>query len=404
MSVTTSSTSSMAQLTWALRRYGWLFALALVAGVAGGSAAYSAQKPVYESEALIVAQQLSLDAKALPGYADAVFSGGAVARAVGADPGLQIDPDTLGPEKLEVLTAPDSIAVQVVGRDADPDTSSRLANAAAAAFVVELNRPGPGVGAFALQDRADIPDEPVGGAVSLPVALAGGAVAGGLLGAAVIVLLLASRRPVVSSSDAVQVTGIPAFGLVELPRLASGEFPGPRGIVGVATVTRGVLETAPNALLVTSPPDAAAARRRISVMLAVSLDAFRSVETRMLPEMDDAVATHRSRSHSPTRAETRGTGGTPLLIVDGAEPGDVMDYEDYSRCTLLVVRQGMTSRRLRRLVSQYLEGELDGVVLYRTTRRRSPRGAAIAADGKAAESAAAAEAPQGEALLRVPHK
>lgn len=380
MSVMTAPTSSMTHLTWAARRYSWLFALTLLGGIAAGNAAYSAQEPVYEAEALIVAQQLSLDPKALPGYAGAVFSSGAVARAVGADPALRMQPETLIPDKLEVRTAPDSVAVQVVGRDPDPDTASRLTNAAAGAFVIELNRAGPGIGSFALQDRASIPAEPVAGAISLPVALAAGAVAGAVLGAGVVVLLLVARRPVVVPGDAEQVAGVPSFGLVELPRLESGRFPGPRGVLGVATITRGVLETAPSALLITSPATSAPARRRISVMLAVSLSPFRVVETRMAPELEAAVDEHRRARQSAIGAPGRAAAtSAPLLVVDGAEPLDVMDYEDHSRCTLLVVRQGTPSQVLRRLVSQYLEGELDGVVLYRTTRRRAPDSTGAAA-------------------------
>ena len=384
MSTTTApGSSSFAHVSWALRRYGWLLVVCVLALMAAAGWVQSRQDKVYAAEALVVAQQLSLDPETLPGYAETVFASGSVARAVASTPGLDVEPEGLIPDRLEVLTAPDSVAAQVVGRDVDPEKASTLANEAAEAFVAELNRAGPGVGVFALQDRASLPTRPITGTVSLPVALAGGAVLGALLGGALIALLLLLRRPVVAAHDAEEVVGLPVFGVVELPRLRSSEFPGPRGVPGIAAVTRKVLEAAPTALLITAPSEAAAARRRIAVMLTISLLPFRGVTTRMIRPMEEAVETHR-RTWLGRRSSTQvqpGGAEPALVLVDGAEPLEIMEYQDHSRCTLLVVPQGMTTRRLRMLVSEYLEGELDGLVLYRTVRRRR-RGSVMTGAGE----------------------
>ena len=116
---------------------------------------------VYQADALVVARQLTVNAKVLPTLAESVFADGAVATAVAKDPAIGGQTAGLIPDKVSVVTGPDSITMVVQVRDEDPGTAARIADLAATAFATELNSPGAGVGAFSPQGKAVIPTAPL---------------------------------------------------------------------------------------------------------------------------------------------------------------------------------------------------------------------------------------------------
>jgi hypothetical protein len=99
-----------------------------------------------DAEALVVARQLDMDVAALPRYGEAVFDNGQVAQAVADELGVAaVD---VVPDRVSLAAEPDSLELRVGG-------PARIANTAADTFVSELNRPGVGVGQFALHMHAD---------------------------------------------------------------------------------------------------------------------------------------------------------------------------------------------------------------------------------------------------------
>jgi capsular polysaccharide biosynthesis protein len=140
-------------------------------------------RPHAEAEALVITQRLDMSLKALPRYGQAVFGDGQVAEAVAAQVG-DAGPEEVVPDRVALKVEPDSIVMRVVGRAEDPQQAADIANAAAAVFVEDLNRPGVGVGAFAVQSSATpsaTPDDSGLGALAVVVAVTYAAAGLGLL-------------------------------------------------------------------------------------------------------------------------------------------------------------------------------------------------------------------------------
>lgn len=359
-----------APLGWSVRSYAWLIVVCAVVGGVLLPALRTMQPVTYEAKALVVADTLELSSAALPRFGAAVFSSGAVARSVASDVGG--DPDVLIPERLDVVTAQDSVVFQVIGRDRDPVVAERLANSAADAFLIELNKSGSGVGSFSLQDEAQVPTVPADSGPGPAVSAATGALAGTVLGFGLVALLTALRRPVVGAGEVEEVLGVPILGSVLLPRSRSHEFPGPRGVPGLASVTRWLVDSPAPRVFIASSPRAAAARQRISVMLTVTLSQFRAVELQGAATLRLAVRQlmRTTSDEAPRRPEA----GRDLLLVDGAEPLDSIDPAGGPTVTVLVVREGTPRETLRTMAAEYMPDELFGVVMFRTSRRRVRRG------------------------------
>lgn len=358
--------SSTRQLLWAVRHYAWLLLLCVVGLGLAAPIVVSEQPVIYEARALVVAQQLELSSQSLPRFGEAVFTSGAVIRRVAADPGVAAPAESLVPDRLEVVTGLDSPVFEVIGKDIDPETAALLANLAATVFVEELNRAGPGIGTFALQDAAQAPDEPRS-PLSLPVSVVAGVLAGTLLGGGLVTLLVVLRRPVVGPGDDDPRLVIPVISLVEIPRHLPGQYPGPRGVPGISAVARWVLDSTPGALLVASPKRASSRQRqRICVMIAATLDQLRPLTLRVPSPMRDAVLSLRATAVWPRKPTANSEPKPPLLVLDGAEPLDVVEFYDQKPFTLLVVPQGIARNALRDAAAEFLDRGLGGVVLYRS--------------------------------------
>jgi hypothetical protein len=105
-----------------------------------------------DAQALVIAQDLDVDIRALPRYAEAVFQDGQVARAVADE--LGVDASEVVPDRVSLVSEPDTIVLVIVGHAEDGATAERVADVAADAYVRQLNAAGAGVGEFALQASA----------------------------------------------------------------------------------------------------------------------------------------------------------------------------------------------------------------------------------------------------------
>jgi hypothetical protein len=388
------------KLVWSLRRHAWLV-VACVLLVAGASLLIAPATPVYQGQALVVAQQLTMKSEALPALAESVFEDGTVATAVAADPAVGGDRSGLIPNRVSVVAAKDSIVIAVQGRDPDPATAARLANTAATAYVDALNRGGAGVGQFSLQTPAPVPTAPME-KLSVPMRAAIGALAGLILGLGLVALLAALTSPVVTARDVEQTVDVPVLGTVQLPPMKRGEYPGPLGVPGIATVTRWLATVPSGRLLLISPPSAIAVRQRVFVMVAVALWTLRTVWFEACQELVQAVDRHCLDHRNAGRAvHARQAGSDELVLADGGSPLEIADPATTNVSVVAVVPHGLSRRRLRTLASDYEDGGLVGVILvdvrpgWRLGLRRG-RGAAASASLPAAQRGTARSVPEPE--------
>jgi hypothetical protein len=360
-------------VTWSLRHFGWMILVCVLVGAAAPLLA-APTVTTYQADALVVARTLAPNPRVLPTLAESVFGDGAVAAAVTKDASLKTGEGALIPDRLSVVAGPDSITMVVQGRDGDPATAARLANVGAAAFAAELNRGGSGVGEFTVQAPAVVPTTPLD-RVSNPLRAGIGALAGLVLGLGLVASVAAMHGPCVTAWDVERAVGVPLLGTVDLPRAAPGAYLGPRGIKGIATVTRWLATAPPGRLTFVSSPAAEGMRHRIYVMAAIAMSTVRPLRLKA-PE----AVVHAVRQQAP-RGRTPASGAeadAELSLIDGASPEDILDPAATTVSVVAVAPLGISRRRLRALALDYLNGGLVGVVLVRRRlglrRARVPAG------------------------------
>jgi len=359
--------SRATRLLWTLRNYGWLV-VACVLGFAAVPLSVPAPSPMYETQALVITRALEIDPSALPRFAEAVFTSGAVARAVAANPAIGGSPTELIPNRLDIVAPEDSIVFTVLGRNDDPTTAARLANVAAAAFVEELNKGGAGVGSFAVHTEARVPSQAVN-PPDLSLQASVGAIAGGVLGLGLIALIAVLRHPVVEAAGVRSALGTPLLGTVLLHRPAAGRVPAPKDVPGITAVTRWLADAPPGRILFASSPRLAPARHHILAMLAVALSPLRTTSVLSAPPRSTTQAHSEGDLDTEPTPEPR---AGPLVLVDGVEMLDTLDQMLTLASVVLVVRMGAPRATLRAMASGYRPEELFGVVIVdaRGIRRR----------------------------------
>jgi capsular polysaccharide biosynthesis protein len=361
MSVSFEGPRSVRNLSWCLRHFGWVALVCVLVGAAAPLLVMPTDE-VYQAETVVVARQLTANARVLPSLAEAVFADGAVAAAVAKDPAVADDTAGLVPDKVSVVAGPDSITMVVQVRDPDPATAARLADLAGNAFAAELNRGGAGVGTFGVQAPAIIPTAPLD-VLAEPVRAGLGALAGLVLGLGLVALIAALRRPTVTSRDVEAAVGVPLLGTVELPRAAPGVYLGARGVRGIATVTRWLATAPPGRLTLISSPAAEGMRHRIFVMAAIAMSTVRSVRLKAQREVLDAVRRQAPRDTDATPSPSGHTDIGELSFVDGGSPFEIVDPAGSPAHVVAVAPLGISQRRLRALALDYLSGGLVGVIL-----------------------------------------
>ena len=382
------------RLLWSLRNYAWLV-VACVLGFAALPLAVPAPSPMYEAQALVITPALELDPSALPRFAEAIFTSGAVARAVAANPAIGGSPTELIPNRLDIVAPEDSIVFTVLGRNDDPTTAARLANVAAAAFVEELNKGGAGVGSFAVHTEARVPSQAVN-PPDLSLQASVGAIAGGVLGLGLIALIAVLRHPVVEAAGVRSALGTPLLGTVLLHRPAAGRVPAPKDVPGITAVTRWLADAPPGRILFASSLRLTPARHHLLAMLAVALSPLRTTSVLSAQPRDATQAHSEGDLGTEPAPEPRDGSRGLIVLVDGVEMLDTLDQMLTLASVVLVVRMGAPRATLRAMASGYCPEDLLGVIIIdtRQIRRRTvtngPRVVAAPADDERSEAASQA--------------
>jgi len=355
------------KLSWCLGHFGWVAVVCLLVGAAVPLLVVPTAR-TYQAEALVVARQLTVNPRVLPSLAEAVFADGAVAAAVAADPtlGPAVGGGTSGliPDKLSIVSGPDSVTMLVQARDDDPVTATLIADLAAKAYAAELNRAGSGVGEFAVHAPAVVPTAPLD-AISYPLRGGLGALAGLVLGLGLIALITALRQPCVTSPDVKDAVGVPLLGVVELPRAKPGTYLGARGVRGIVSVTRWLATAPPGRLTLISSPSAEGMRHRIYVMVAIAMSTVRPVRLQPPSEIVDAAPAQSPRTGDAGSSAPRPEATGELFLVDGGSPLEIVDPAAAPVYVIAVAPLGISPRRLRALALDHLDGGLLGVVLVK---------------------------------------
>lgn len=389
------------RIGWALRHYGWLVAVVMAAALAlGWYIAVTAKETArYQATALVVANTLDVSPTQLPRYAAAVFDSGAVAEGVATELGLALDHRELVPTHISMDPVSDSIAFLVHGYSDGDKKSVRLANTAADHFVRELNRAGPGVGTFSVQDAARVPLEPVA-EPSLAMALAVSGMGGMLLAVMLVAFVVWLRRPLLTASEVAGAFGLPLLGTVSVGR--DGRLSGSSRTVTshplvVRTLARGLESTGHDGFVLLGEPRSKKARMPLLVPLREELrpngsrgDPPSGAHDRPLsndgshaggtqPRAARAARpgprppSHRPARLLPSRAHHARTGAmadasttrssVPVTLVEDW----AADRTDACRWGVIVVaEQGTPTRRLSELVAEWRSEDAVGVVMLRT--------------------------------------
>ncbi|MEP6665252.1 MAG: hypothetical protein ABJA81_02285, partial [Nocardioidaceae bacterium] len=345
-------------LMWGLRRYAWVVVLFVVGIGILVPVLQSRAADVYEGQAQVgPTEQIKLpNLNSLPRLGDAVFSNGAVADAVRVYLKLPSGAAVV-PNRVQVVAAQDNLVFIVIGRGPDLESATNLANVAAAAFTLELNKYSATVSPFAIQHGAYAAPKPVstrGGYLSIALGLLAGVIAG----VGVVALLLVVRRPVVDASTAEGTSGAPVLGRMRLPR-GGGEID-ERDVMGIALLCRRVLSNSPGAILLASPPAAVVQLRQLGSAMDAFLDRVHGLATK--PEDQEA---------SPEADSPSGQPGSPreprmrpeLLVLDGPSLEQWARHPDEAELTLLMVPEGIGARSLRNASDAYFTGGPAGLVI-----------------------------------------
>ena len=336
------------QLTWVLRRYAWVVVVCAIVGSALPLLLMSSRN-TYSATALVVADHLAVSAASLPRFGSVVFEDGAVAKFVIEQEGLKLRPEQLIPKKISVQPVQDTILFQIIATDASPEVAARLANDAAASFVVELNRPGKGVGTFSIQQSATAPTSPLPGQ-SVGTVLLVGFAAGALAGFGVLGLVVLLTQPVTGPASAAPLVGAPLLGSVVLPRRMK-RLPQAREVGGSLSLT--------NRLFVGNadqPVVIYGANKKIRVAVALMV-----AEVASAPDSVLSVITHSDEVPALREIVRRGgsdahIAGTPLIDTVGGivlVRGGAELLDGRARCLpnarrLCLVVEGERSRTVRR--------------------------------------------------------
>lgn len=378
---------------WALRHYAWVVALVVAAAVTAGWYITSAESETgrYRATALVVANTLDVPATHLPRFAAAVFDSGAVAEGVARELGVALDPQELVPLHISMDPVSDSIAFLVHGMSDDPRRSVDLANTAADQFVRELNRAGPGVGTFSVQDPARVPRQQLSW-LRREVALAVSGVGGMLIAVALVGFIVWLRRPLITPGDVVAAFGLPLLGVVSVGR--DGPLPGSvRTVTSHPLVMHSLAQrlggTPHDGFVLVGEPRSMRSRRALWFPLREHLRRGNEASTTAAAG-DSPPRAARARQPGPqppsrrpahllpsspnwarTNPGARSFGSRPGVRVVLIEDWDAHCTDASSWGVIVVVEQGTPTRNLSEVLAEWSPGDAIGVIMLRQQTRRT---------------------------------
>jgi hypothetical protein len=361
------SSDVMATWAWGLRRYWWVVVLFVVGLGVLVPLAQSRSADVYEAQSQVgPSKQLLLpNLDPLPRFAQSVFDNGAVASDVralrGLPPGASVIPGT-----VQLRTAQDNPVMIITGQGSSPAIAASVANAAAATFVVQLNRYSGSVGTFAVQSDAVPPAKPEPKIISGPWGLVVGLLAGLVAGCGAVGLVVALRHPVVGAGAAAGTTGLPVLGRV--PLLRRGPPDGTERMA-IGAVSRRLLKGEHDVVYVTGPVQGQVDRvaSGVSTFLGSSQNSGSSLAYGDLGPRD------------PTSPRSRSA--PEIAALDSSSLETWVEAPGHCSLTLLVVPEGIRAGSLRQLVDQRTAGSAAALVLVArrglwTSLRRTRKAAA----------------------------
>lgn len=360
-------------LRWGLRRYWPVFLACVLLGAAAAPYVASTMEKPAQADALIVATRLDMSLTAMPRYGETVFDNGQVAQAVSQDFGSQVPFKNIVPDRVSLVADQDSIVFRVIGHDAEPQVAADLANTAARTFVDALNAPGAGVGVFQLLSEAEPPVAP-GPVLSPKLAIVVGAATGIMLGLAAVSLLLAVRRPVIDAAGVDDATGVPALGVVTVPRTRRGQSARPDQFPGLIPVCRRLLRLRTPTIVLVSRGREERVRGKVSVALSSVLMRVRDVRFIGPADLYEVVTERQAAlGAAPGRRDLSDADGpTGLTVIDSNDPLDLVQPPEQT-AAVLVAREGISSAALRAAVLEHLGGSAEArVLLVKRGRRVRP--------------------------------
>jgi capsular polysaccharide biosynthesis protein len=382
---------AVTRLSWLLRHHAVLVVLSTLAfGVLGTVLQPNQPEPIYSAEALIVARDLdALRVEQLPRMAATVFDGGNVARRAVADGGLPMDPDDLIAENVSLEPIEGTLLLRVVGSATEADLAAAISNATADALTAELNRSGPSIAQFALQEAAVAPPAPDPEPRRNFTLI--GAVAGLLVGLGLVALLATLRRPVLSVAalrDLVDAPVLPGpqlqppgrpIDVVRTPGLigvVKRFYPVGRERCAFIACSSGSKWRSQTALAVAL----LLARQGPVAMVASTERGAARLYRRGLSDPDAGLVKHLALVSSAEEAPP----GAPL-VLDGLSAGgyDVPQLLPPGATSILIVTQGTSAGAVEGALRQFIHGEITAVLFIPRTpmwrmhaRQRYPAGAA----------------------------
>lgn len=335
------TSDALATWGWGLRRYAWVVVVCVVGVGILLPTVMSRSGKVYQAQAQVgpTKQVLLPNLDPLPRFAESVFDNGAVAGAVRRLLRLPANAAVV-PDTVQLTTAQDNPVMVVSGKSSKPATAVRIADTAAASFVVQLNKYSQSVGTFAVQKKAQTPAKPVpkfiGGRLAVVVGLLAGLVGGcGLVG-----LIVVLRRPVVGSAAAQSATGLPVLARLPLRSGAAGEG----SVLAMRALCRRLLAGGHEVVLV-----AGTSRKEVQGFCTDMKSLLANAHVVAPTETLDPGSVRGARSSS--------TPPVPEIVALDPTSSDLwVDAPDGRSLTLLLVPEGIRSSVLRRIVDQYASG------------------------------------------------
>ena len=359
------------RLWWGVRRFLWVFIITVPAAAAifisAGASGFGRE---YEATALVIATKQPLPINAYAKLGENIFSGGAVAEKAVNDGRLSIKPSNLIPEHARLEPVQENIIYRVIGTHADRNVAADIANAVANAFVVELNRPGEGVGEFAVQDIARVPSAASDAIATVPVLGILGIALGLLVGVAVVGMFLTMRRPVLGADEAAALVGSPLAGTPTLPSMRGVPAEGSR-VPGLAATVKRLFPNPIGTIVLISAPGDEEVRTVLAQFVAAAHG--REIRTYLVPSKDEGAQRLYEHLESDGRVIITKTLPDPstwtrtAIVIDGpsAKGSDAPQMIPETAQIVLVVRQGAPRSRILDVASQFLPGEISSVVFVR---------------------------------------
>lgn len=353
------------RLKWAAAHYGWAVALFAVAGgLLATQIQFAGGGSTFEAAAVVTARELVIGTDEFPRTAAAIFNAGEVARIAVEMAEVDYDAVDLIPDRVRLEPVENTVVLRVVAIDGDAQVAAALANGAARALVIELERLGAGVGEFGVHTTATVPQAPIAGPPIPSVII--GILAGLVFGVGLVGLALAIRRPVIDGATAAGLTQLPILGTMALSSLdATGDL---RSIPQLDGITANVFPDGNERRYLVGLNVRRVNLRLLGIVLVRSLaqsgNKAALVGTRVTREVFGTDTEEEFLVTDEAEAPPR-SAQTPTVVLGRFLPEGDNDPPLPSDGSILVVGKGAPARRLAAVVDELHGTNFVGIILLK---------------------------------------